>query len=85
MLGFGVIGYLMRKFEFPTVPLIISLILGDKLENALRQSLTLSDGSLMIFISRPITLIFILLAITATSLSLYSRFKGKNLSLFQSE
>ena len=78
MLGFGVVGYLMRKLRFPTIPLIIALILGDKLENALRQSLTISDGSLLIFVSRPIAGGFIALAVIATAWSFYMRYRGRD-------
>lgn len=78
MLGFGVIGYVMRKLRFPTIPLILALILGDKLENALRQSLTISDGSLLIFITRPIAAGFLGLAMAATLWSLYMRYRSGN-------
>lgn len=63
MAGFGVLGYFMRRFDFPAAPLVLGLVLGPLLENALRQSLTLSHGSLSIFFTRPIPLA--LLAITA--------------------
>ena len=55
MLLFGAMGYLMRKFGYEAAPLILGLILGPILEQALRQSLLISDGSFMIFISRPIS------------------------------
>jgi putative tricarboxylic transport membrane protein len=79
MLGFGVVGYLMRKLRFPAIPLIIALILGDKLENALRQSLTISDGSMLVFITRPIAAGFIALAVIATAWSLYTRLRSRSL------
>ena len=44
MLLFGVLGYLMRKFEYESPPLVLALILGPMFENALRQSLILFDG-----------------------------------------
>jgi len=55
MAGFGVAGYLMKKYDFPAAPLVLGLVLEPLLENALRQSMTLSHGSLAIFVTRPIT------------------------------
>jgi len=55
MTAFGVVGYLMRKFGFEPAPLILAFILGPLLENALRQSLVMSQGSFLIFVTRPIS------------------------------
>src|SRR5215510_3493022 len=54
MLAFGVIGYVFKKLDYPLAPLVLALVLGDLAENALRQSLIMSQGSLAIFVSRPI-------------------------------
>ena len=54
MLGFGVLGYLMRKFDFDTAPLVLAFLLGPMMEVAMRQSLLLSQGSFMVFFTRPI-------------------------------
>jgi putative tricarboxylic transport membrane protein len=54
MLGFGVLGYLMRKFDFDSAPLVLAFLLGPMMEVAMRQSLLLSQGSFMVFIDRPI-------------------------------
>ncbi|HEX6440503.1 MAG TPA: tripartite tricarboxylate transporter permease [Candidatus Binatia bacterium] len=55
MVIFGVIGYLFKKLDYPLAPLVLALVLGDMAENALRQSLIMSQGSLMIFLIRPIS------------------------------
>lgn len=55
MLLFGVVGYLMRKFEYEPAPLVLAYVLSPLLENALRQSLILSGGSFGIFMARPIS------------------------------
>ena len=55
MLIFGVIGYVFKKLDYPLAPLVLALVLGDMAENALRQSLIMSQGSLMIFLARPIS------------------------------
>jgi putative tricarboxylic transport membrane protein len=55
MLIFGVIGYVFKKLDYPLAPLVLALVLGDLAENALRQSLIMSQGSLLIFFNRPIS------------------------------
>ena len=55
MIVFGGVGYLMRKFGYESAPLILALVLGPMLEKALLQSLLMSKGSFVIFISRPIS------------------------------
>ena len=73
MVIFGVVGYVFKKLDYPLAPLVLALVLGDHAENALRQSLIMSQGSLGIFVSRPIAgvitalafLFFALPAITA--------------------
>src|SRR5216684_1301335 len=55
MLLFGVIGYVFKKLDYPLAPLVLALVLGDLAENALRQSLIMSQGSLLILFTRPIS------------------------------
>ncbi len=64
MMIFGAIGFAMRKFDFDVAPLVIGFILGDLLEENLRNSLLLSDGSFLIFVQRPISLFFLVLTLT---------------------
>jgi putative tricarboxylic transport membrane protein len=54
MLIFGIVGYVFKKLDYPLAPLVLALVLGDISENALRQSLIMSQGSLAIFATRPI-------------------------------
>jgi TctA family transporter len=49
MLGFGVIGYLFKKLNYPLAPLVLAIVIGDKAEDAFRQSMLMSKGSLAIF------------------------------------
>src|SRR5512137_1535508 len=65
MVGFGVIGYLMKRLDIPAAPVILGIVLGKLMEEKMRQSLVISDGSLMIFINRPISLFLLLLAVVA--------------------
>jgi putative tricarboxylic transport membrane protein len=49
MLVFGVIGYVFKKLDYPLAPLVLALVLGDAAENAFRQSMLMSQGTLTIF------------------------------------
>jgi len=62
MLVFGIVGYLMKKFRYEGAPLVLALVLGKMLETTLRQSLILSRGEFSIFVSRPISLAFLIVA-----------------------
>jgi len=55
MLLFGVLGYVLRKYQFPVAPMVLGIVLGDLMEKSLRRGLVLSDGDLLPFISRPIS------------------------------
>ncbi len=59
MLLFGVIGYLLRKADYPPAALVLALVLGPMVEKALRQSLVMSQGDFSIFFTRPIAAGFI--------------------------
>src|SRR5215470_16195963 len=63
MLIFGVVGYAFKKLDYPLAPLVLALVLGDMAENALRQSLIMSQGSLGIFVMRPIAGVITALAV----------------------
>jgi len=58
---FGGLGYVMRKTEFDTAPLVLGFILGPMFEEAFRQTLILSNGKFRIFYDRPISFCFLLL------------------------
>src|SRR5262245_13613205 len=61
--AFGLLGYLMRKLDYPSAPLILGLVLGAPLERALRQSLMMSDGHISILVSRPVSAVMLSLAL----------------------
>ena len=67
---FGAIGYVMRKYDWPTVPLVLCIILGPLVEKSLVQSLAMSDGSPMIFFTRPICLGLLIAALLLLIVSL---------------
>jgi putative tricarboxylic transport membrane protein len=61
--AFGVIGYLMKRFDYPAAPLVLALVLGPLLERSLRQSLTISHGSFEIFVAREASLAMLIIAV----------------------
>ncbi|MCJ7705842.1 MAG: hypothetical protein MUO28_09945, partial [Desulfobacterales bacterium] len=63
MLIFGMLGFLMKKFLYEGAPMILALVLGQKVETSFRRSLIMSHGDFSIFISRPISLVFLITAI----------------------
>lgn len=77
MLFFGVVGWLMRKFGYEGAPLILAFVLGPMLENALRQSLLISQGSFLIFVTRPISAIALGLAFLLLLTTFLPHFKKR--------
>jgi len=63
MIGFGVFGYLARKFQFEMAPLVLAIVIGPMMENNLRLALTISQGDPWIFIQKPISAVFIVISL----------------------
>jgi putative tricarboxylic transport membrane protein len=76
MWAFGILGYLLRKFDYEAAPLILAMVIGPMMEEALRQSLILSAGSFTIFIEKPISAGFILAAALLLVFPLLTRGRG---------
>jgi len=62
MIGFGVIGYILKKLKFPLAPAILTFILGPMMERSMFRSMVMSGGDATIFLTRPISLAFLVLA-----------------------
>ena len=60
--GIGVLGYVLRRFGYPVIPVLLGLILGPMLESNFRRALILSEGDPLIFISSPISVGLLLAA-----------------------
>jgi len=75
MIIFGIIGYLMRKFEYEPVPLVFAFILTPLLERAFRQSLAMSHEGFMIFLRPPIALVFMITAFVLIALLIFPLMK----------
>jgi putative tricarboxylic transport membrane protein len=56
---FGILGYLMIRFDYPRLTVVIALVLGGTAERSFQQSMMMSDGSLWIFVSRLISVILL--------------------------
>jgi putative tricarboxylic transport membrane protein len=70
-MGFGLLGYLLRKCSVPLAPMLIAFILARPLEESIRQTLVGSEGDLTVFFTRPISLFFLVL--TALSIAIIVR------------
>ncbi len=70
---FGFVGYLMKRYQFEGAPLILALVLGPMLESSLRRALMMSDGSPAIFLTRPISAAFLIVAIFFLISPLFTR------------
>lgn len=74
---FGLIGYLMIRFDYPRITLVIALVLGELAERSYHQSIMIGEGDMTIFVTRPISLFLLLIAVAviftpATRLALKS-------------
>ncbi len=73
LIGFGALGWAMMRYDWPAAPMILGLVLGTIFENSLRQSMTLSHGSVAIFFTRPISAALLAAAAIALSAPLVLR------------
>jgi len=80
MLLFGVIGYFMRKLGFPVAPMVLASVLAQMLETAMGQSLLISQGSPLIFFTRPISAVFMALAILSIGWGIWVQVRAKTLT-----
>ncbi len=64
MLGFGIVGYVFKKLDYPLAPLVLALVLGDKAEDSFRQAMLVSQGDLSIMWANPLVGTITTLALT---------------------
>ena len=74
MIIFGVIGYALRRLDFPIPPFVIGLVLGSLAEVNLRRSMML--GGIGIFFTRPISLVIIIVSLLILCIPLFKKLKG---------
>ena len=78
MFVFGVVGYLMRKLDYPLAPAVLAIVLGPLAERSVRQSLIGSHGDISIFFSRPISGTIMVIAIILLVLPLFKFIKDRS-------
>jgi len=70
MTGMGVLGYVLRKYDFEPAPIVLGVVLAPIIEMSFRQALAMSAGSYVIFVQRPISLVFLIAALAMILLAL---------------
>jgi putative tricarboxylic transport membrane protein len=73
MLAFGLLGWLMRKFDYPAAPVVLALVLGPQLETNFRRALTISQGDYATFLTHPIAAALLALAVLSLTWPLLVR------------
>lgn len=84
MLVFGVIGFVMKKLEFPLAAITLAFVLGNQIELTLLQSLSASKNGLLVFFTRPISGTVMSICVLILAFSVYTRLK-KGFSIPESE
>jgi TctA family transporter len=77
MLMFGIIGYVFKKLDYPLAPLVLAMVLGDKAEDAFRQAMIASDGSMSVFWSNSLVTTMMLVGVGLLSLPLIGLLRRK--------
>ena len=73
---FGLLGYYMREYGFPLAPVILGVVLGGRMEEAFRQSMSMSQGNLGSFLDHPIVMAFLIGSLVFLSLPALMRMRG---------
>ena len=77
MVIFGLVGYLLKRCDYPLAPMVVGFILAPLLEENVRRSLMRTEGKIMPILSSPIALIFFMLTVVMVVLSVHSEIKEK--------
>jgi len=75
-LAFGILGYVMEKFDFPLAPMVLAIVLGQLLESNFRRTLTITGGSFAPFFTHPISLVLIIIALVSFVIPFIRRRRG---------
>ncbi|MGM9920229.1 MAG: tripartite tricarboxylate transporter permease [Bhargavaea sp.] len=85
LLAFGIFGYLLTKNDFPVAPLVLALVLGPMIENNMRRALTISNGDFSIFVTKPLSLVFLIAAAAWLLIPLILKMRGKSVIVNEEE
>ncbi|MFJ5770762.1 tripartite tricarboxylate transporter permease [Psychrobacillus sp. NPDC093180] len=77
LVALGIAGYFLTKNDYPIAPLVLGVVLGPMIENNFRRSLTISNGDLMIFVERPLSLVFVIIGILWILTPMLLKLRGK--------
>lgn len=79
--GIGLLGVVMRRFDFPTAPVVVGMILGPLAEAQMRNAVAIGEGSWWIFVQRPLSLALVLIVLAVLVMPrLLRRWSERNLS-----
>ncbi len=80
--GIGIVGFFMRQYDFPLAPVILGVILGPMMEEQFRRALLISNGDATVFVTRPLTVILLSLAVLALAIphipGVVARIRGRS-------
>jgi putative tricarboxylic transport membrane protein len=82
MLGLGIVGFMMRRYDIPLAPVLIAVILGPLAEESLRRALAVSEGDPSILVSSGITIVLYALMIVAVVFSIVSKIRARKTADF---
>ncbi len=80
---FGFVGYLLIKLGLEPAPMLLGFVLGRLMEEKLRQALALSEGNFMTFVERPVSLVFLLLALAVMLIAVLPAMRKRREEAFQ--
>jgi putative tricarboxylic transport membrane protein len=66
--GIGLVGVLMRRFDFPTAPVVVGMILGPLAEAQMRNAVSIGEGSFLVFLQRPMSLALVVIVLAVVLL-----------------
>lgn len=78
LIACGIAGYYLTRNDFPVAPLVLGLVLGPMIENNMRRALTTSNGDYMIFLQKPVSFVFLLIAVLWMVIPLILKMRGRS-------
>ena len=76
-IAFGILGYILKKFKIPMAPIILSMVLGYLIETNYRTALVTSHGDYSIFVTSPLSLLFLVLSALSLLLPVWGKIKSR--------
>ena len=73
----GAVGVVMRRFDFPTAPVVIGMILGPLAEAQMRNALSIGEGKWTVFLERPVSVFLLLVVLTVLLLPRVLRWRAQ--------